>query len=187
MYSNKKKLEKIGNALIFLSERIPEFNKTKALKVLYLLDELSVKKRGIPIFGLDYQVWKYGPVSPEVYFELSEDNSILFKDYIKLEKGEDNTTYIKPAKKFDDGEFSQWEVNLMNSFVDQIKSKTAKQLIDFTHKEDSLWYKKAEEHNVLNELLNEQINTTKIEIDLSQAADEDWKKAAYHEYKEIFG
>ena len=39
-----EQLEKIGHTVVYLAERIPELSKTKLLKLLYILDEISIKK-----------------------------------------------------------------------------------------------------------------------------------------------
>ena len=41
-------VEKIGNTVVYLSQKIPTLKKTKLLKLLYILDEISIKKTGIP-------------------------------------------------------------------------------------------------------------------------------------------
>lgn len=43
-------LDKIGNALIYLADKLPQLTKTKLLKLLYIMDEISIKKSGIPIY-----------------------------------------------------------------------------------------------------------------------------------------
>ena len=54
-------MQKIGNALVYLSSHISDLSKTKLLKLVYLLDEVSIRKSGVPIFNLTYKVWKFGP------------------------------------------------------------------------------------------------------------------------------
>lgn len=49
-------LDKIGTSVIYLSERFPQLSKTKLLKLLYILDEISIKKNGIPLLNLRYKV-----------------------------------------------------------------------------------------------------------------------------------
>jgi uncharacterized phage-associated protein len=68
--------------LIYLSQKMGELSKTKALKLLYILDELAIKKSGIPFFNLKYKVWKFGPVSEEIFIDLSSDISLL-KGYVE--------------------------------------------------------------------------------------------------------
>jgi hypothetical protein len=55
-------IDKVGNSIIYLSEKIGELSKTKDLKLISILDELSIKKSGIPFFNLKYKVWKFSPV-----------------------------------------------------------------------------------------------------------------------------
>ena len=58
--------EKIGHCLIYFSKKQP-ISLTKALKLLFLLDETSVKETGVPITWLDYYAWERGPVANDVY------------------------------------------------------------------------------------------------------------------------
>ena len=60
---SSEQLEKIGNTVVYLADRIENLSKTKLLKLLYILDEISIKKSGIPMLNLKYKVWKFGPVS----------------------------------------------------------------------------------------------------------------------------
>ena len=43
---NKDQIDKIGNTIIFLSKNMGDLNKTKILKLLFLLEEASIKKYG---------------------------------------------------------------------------------------------------------------------------------------------
>jgi len=52
----KGEIAKIGNAIIYFAERIKPLPKTKLLKVLYFLEEASVKKWGSPFLGLKFDV-----------------------------------------------------------------------------------------------------------------------------------
>jgi len=45
---SRSDIEKIGNAIIYLAERIPDLSKTKLLKLLYLLEETFAKKYQLP-------------------------------------------------------------------------------------------------------------------------------------------
>src|SRR5690554_525756 len=74
-------IDKVGNALIYLSQKIKPLSKTKALKLIYILDELSIKKSGIPFFNLKYKVWKFGPVSEEIFIDLSSEMN-MFSEYL---------------------------------------------------------------------------------------------------------
>jgi uncharacterized phage-associated protein len=83
MYSNnssvytKDQLAKLGNAIIFLCDRIKPLSKTKLLKLIYLIEELSVKKHGVPFFNIRFDVWKLGPVSRDLYAEITSEPTLL--------------------------------------------------------------------------------------------------------------
>ena len=86
MYFNsiytKGQIDKLGNAIIFLCEKMGPLSKTKLLKLIYLVEESSVKKYGAPFFSLRFDVWKLGPVSRDLYTEITSE-PFLLEDYIK--------------------------------------------------------------------------------------------------------
>lgn len=177
-----EQLSKIGNTIIYLSERIPHLSKTKVLKLLYILDELSIKKSGIPFLNLQYKVWKFGPVSEEIFIDLSSDSTLL-KNFITKSHDEDN--FIIPKNKFDDGEFSDNDINLMDFVIESFGSKSAKDLISYTHRINSPWYNTAKENSVLELLETEKINNTEFVIDLGRLVEHDSrKKDIYYHYTE---
>lgn len=55
--------DKLGNALIYMAERVPDLSKTKALKLLYLMEERMVLIYHVPFLGIPYEVWQAGPVA----------------------------------------------------------------------------------------------------------------------------
>ena len=153
-------IDKIGNSIIYLTDKIGELSKTKALKLIYILDELSIKKSGIPFFNLKYKVWKFGPVSEEIFIDLSSETTLL-KNYIER-TSEDGTTLIKPVKDFNDDEFSDNDIDLLDYVIATFGNKTAKDLVSFTHRQNSPWYNTAVKHSVLELLESEKINNTEF-------------------------
>src|SRR6266540_4153637 len=79
----RDQINKIGNAIIYLSGKITDLNKTKILKLLFLLEEASIKKYGHPFFGIDFQLWKHGPVVKDIFIDLSDENPTLLNDFIE--------------------------------------------------------------------------------------------------------
>ena len=112
MYT-KGQIDKIGNTIVFLTSKIQKISKTKLLKLLYILDEISIKKSGIPFLNLEYKVWKFGPIASDIFVELSSVPSIL-KDYIVRETTENGHNFISPKKDFIDDEFTQNELDLLD-------------------------------------------------------------------------
>jgi uncharacterized phage-associated protein len=167
-------LDKIGNSIIYLSNNIPNLSKTKALKLIYILDELSIKRSGIPFVNLKYKVWKFGPVSEEIFIDLSSEISLL-KKYIER-SSDDGTTLIKPIAKFNDDEFSDNDIELLDFVIEKFGNKTAKQLVNHTHRKNSPWYNTAKDYSVLELLEREEINNTEILVDMSSLINHDERK-----------
>jgi uncharacterized phage-associated protein len=175
---NSQQLSKIGNASAYLAAKVPMLSKTKLLKLLYILDEVSIKKSGIPFFNLKYKVWKFGPVSEELFVDLSSEPTLL-KNYIKREFNNNQNTIV-PATEFNDDEFSDNDIELMNMIIEQFGNKTSKELITYTHRKNSPWHITAQQHSVLELLETEVINNTEYLVDLSVLVSHDERK------KELF-
>lgn len=176
-------IDKVGNSIIYLSEKIGELSKTKALKLIYILDELSIKKSGIPFFNLKYKVWKFGPVSEEIFIDLSSETTLL-KDYIER-TSEEGVTVIKPIVDFNDDEFSDNDIDLLDFVVEKFGDKSAKDLVYYTHRKNSPWHNTAKENSVLELLEKEEINNTELLIDMGALINHDErKKMVYFDYLE---
>lgn len=160
-----QQVQKIGNTIIYLADNVGELSKTKILKLLFLLEESSVKRFGYPFFGLNFQIWKLGPVLKEVYIDLSEDNPNLLRDFIEKD-AYDNKLY-KAKGEFNDDQFSDNDIYLLEKIKDFARHKTAKDLINHTHQENSLWRKSAIKNGILQELESEEVNSTEHVIDFS--------------------
>jgi uncharacterized phage-associated protein len=180
----RDQLEKVGNAIIYLAERIKPLYKTKLLKLLYLLDEAGVKEVGIPMFGLEYRAWRMGPVSKEVYVDI-DDGPHIFKDHIRVIRDEQGDR-VESARPFDDGEFSDRDMRLMESIVADLGRHNARDLVDITHDEGSLWYQLAKENDLLEAFELEQRNTSDVVLDLGRlVADDPFKSGIYAEHQEF--
>jgi len=178
-----EQIDKVGNAMIFLSEKIPGITKTKMLKLLYLLDEFSIKKSGIPFFNLQYKVWKLGPVAEEIFVELS-DKPCHFEKYIETKNTENEIT-IFPKAKFCDDEFSDNDIDLLNQFSIEFFMITGNQLIYYTHRPNTPWRLSAELNRVYDLLNGGQINSTEHIIDMSYLIrDDEQKMKIYQHYIE---
>ncbi|HXB05558.1 MAG TPA: Panacea domain-containing protein [Puia sp.] len=143
---------KIGNLLNYLSTQIPSLSMTKALKLLYLIDETAYMRTGVSVTWLDYKVWEMGPVAEELYNELRYDQSILqngeainLDNFIETEKSDGANGYpqiiIRPRGKYRLDDFSAYETELVDNVIDRFGTYTAKQLINLLHEENTLWHK----------------------------------------------
>src|ERR1700733_4323605 len=180
----KEQIAKIGNTIIFLVKGIPPLYKTKLLKLIYLLDEFSIVRSGIPFLALNYKVWQAGPVCSDLYEEFNE-HPYLLDEFIELEH--DNLgTKILAKKFFSDDEFNAIEIDLLNEVVKKYKSFSAEKLVELTHRKNSPWYIAASENNLLEAFDNKRINTTDLQLDLSiLIKDAPQKLVFYKEHLEI--
>ena len=181
----KEQVDKLGNAIRFLTEAGP-LSKTKLLKLIYLLEEISVKKHGIPFFNFRFDTWKFGPVIPDIFIEFSTSPSIL-KGYIDRVSEHDNCN-IKGIGEFSDDEFSQNDLNILSYVNEFYKDKDTTELINLTHRENSPWYIAATRNNVYELLNSELINKTDFPVDILSLVNHDpIKKSIYMDYLEHFG
>jgi uncharacterized phage-associated protein len=179
----KEELAKIGNAIIFLVERIPKLSKTKALKLIYIIEEISVKKYGLPFFNLKFYVWQFGPVAKDLYVEFS-DSPVLLEDFIET-KHSNGKTIITAKSAFNDDEFSDNEIDILELVVGTFKNYNSKKLVDYTHREHSLWHTTAEKNCVLELLETEQLNNTDIELDFADLIrNDEFKSETYAKHNE---
>ncbi len=178
-------ISKLGNALIFLCENMGEpISKTHMLKLIYIIEEISIKKFGIPFFGLKFDLWKLDPVSTDLFVELSDEPSMLAAFLSRECKN--NNFYMVPKKPFCDDEFSDLEIELLHEITNRFKYCTASELINYTHRRNTPWYNTAVKHDMLDVLESGKLNTTDIEIDLAGLLEGDEeKRSVYNEYKEF--
>lgn len=177
-------MDKLGNTLIFLCEHLEKASKTHILKFIFIIEEFSIMKFGVPFFNLRFDLWKLGPVSKDLFVELSEELNLL-DPYIKREV-RDGATLIFPKMKFSDDEFSDNEIKLLNEIIDRFKYCTATELINFTHKKNSPWYNTAMRNGVLDLLETGKITTTDLEINLAEIIEDDPEKLMmYNSHKEF--
>jgi len=164
MYS-KETIEKLGNSMIYIAERVPELSKTKLLKLIYLLEETSVKKNNLPFFGIPFEVWQAGPVAKDIFIDL-DYNPLIFAKFITVSKNND-ATYIFAKSNFDDDEFSDNDIGIMDYVIEKYGSKTATQLVQLLHRKGSAWYKEAKENGLIDAFNNKITNSSNKEIDFT--------------------
>ena len=179
-----EQIDKLGNALVYLIDQMGSLPKTSLLKLVYIIEEKSIEKRSMPFFNLDFEVWKFGPVCQNLYVEFTEEPTIL-KNYIK-KKNIRNSSVFETINPFNDDEFSDSDIVLMDEVINEFSGANCNDLVEYTHRENSLWYNAAKENGVLELLLSEELPTTNIKIDFTQLIkDEPSKLDFYNEHKEF--
>jgi uncharacterized phage-associated protein len=158
--------EKLGNTVVYVASHVINLSKTKLLKLLYFMEEYSVRRFHTPFLGLPFEVWQAGPVVKDVFIDLSE-TPIILDGYI-TKQVIDNKTYIKSSRDFCDDEFSDNDMLVMQEVLKKYSSKSAKELVELTHKEGTLWYKVANEKHILPLFEQKQTNNSEYKIDFSE-------------------
>ncbi|HEY4109898.1 Panacea domain-containing protein [Puia sp.] len=162
----RDQIDKIGNTIIYLAQYINDLTKTKVLKILFLLEEASIKTTGQPFIGINFQLWKLGPVAKDVFIDLSSDESpALLHSY--LERDPADNKIFRAKVPFNNDEFSVNDLRLMDTIIEFVKDKPAAYLIKHTHGPNSLWRRSAIQYGVLEALEKELVNSTEYEVDFS--------------------
>ena len=176
-------LDKVGNLIIYLVDAIDskyrqQLYVTKLLKLLYIIDETAVTETGVPITGLDYGVWKMGPVAKDVYIDLVKDNSRQLSYFAEAKKqdlrNDREGAQVLSVNSFDDSEFSDYELNLIDRVIDEHGYKSPELLITRLHGEDTLWYDIVKSNDL--EKIFEEKYTSSFFIDFSRLIENDPQK-----------
>lgn len=139
MAYNKSQIDRIGNLLVYITSKLGAIPKTKLLKLIYIVEEESIKKGGTQFTDLSYTYLPMGPVSTFVNTQISKKRKELL-DFIDIqEKGK--TTLISSRIAFSDNEFSKFDIELMDDVLTKFGNWKIPDLIEYTHREGSPWKK----------------------------------------------
>lgn len=134
-------LHKNGVLLAYIASKIPNIHLRKLLKIVYLLDEHFMEKRGFPLTWFDYYAWAKGPVAPEVY-AVKEG---AFSDFVSAKRDDKGKRVINSTMQsiqIKGGvSFSSREISEIDKLLEVFKNKTADELSDITHIPTSPWSK----------------------------------------------
>jgi uncharacterized phage-associated protein len=189
---NTNQQKRIGNTILYLCEKVKNMPKTKLLKLLYLLEERSIRETGTPFLNIDFEVWKLGPVPKEIFISIedvgiSQSNDWL-NNYINCKRHlfPKKTTYLTPKTQFDDAEFSDIDINLMDNIINEFGNKNVDELIAITHREDRPWYKIAKEKNLLEKFEAGEQASSDYKIEFKELLKEDpYKLSRYESYQDF--
>ena len=190
---------KIGNILAFLATQAEPLYMTKALKLLYLIDETATRQSGSPITWLDYKVWKKGPVASEIYAELKNNQVIFYGNqkialdkFIKIERVfnfknvHQTDIRLLPLVACDFSEFSEFEEDIIRSIMTKYGGLNSNDLIELLHSEGSRWHQIVTQFN-LEEHFKLRSDTSDYSIDFIDLIEDDefLKLAAQAAYESL--
>ena len=158
--------QKLGNAVNFIAAHARYPYKTEVLKLLFLMEERMVQQAHVPFLGIPFNAWRMGPVSVNVFEELS-DGPVLLADFIALESNGQGIR-VTPKKDFCDDEFSNQEIQMMEDVMELYGWMNSDQLIAETHKKGSLWHQAVEEAGLLKDFEMNKANTSNVVIDMAR-------------------
>ncbi len=181
--------EKIGNLLLYLAQQIPQLYLTKLLKIIYIIDETAVREIGVPVTWLDYQVWKLGPVPRDIYDELRHNKPTVYQSetfslskYVRIEQksnpkqDQGESFAILPNGVFDDGEFNDYEIELINKIIKTYKNLNSTQIVQELHEQGTLWEKIVSSNQLERNFQLESSRSNHI-IDFTDLLEEDTHKS----------
>ena len=164
-FSDESK-KKLGNAVLYIAQHAKYPYKTEVLKLLFLMEERMVQQYHVPFLAIPFSVWRLGPVSVDVFQELS-DGPVLLDDYISIQV-QNGCNKVLPKKEFDDDEFSDAEIEMMDYILQKYGNMTSEQLINETHKPGSLWEVTAKEHGLLEDFEAKRANSSSVILDMGK-------------------
>jgi len=191
--------DKIGAVVRHFAVRIPHLSLTKLIKLLYITDETATRETGTPLTWLEYRVWKRGPVPAELYQEIKHGEKmtvsghlVSLDNYIHIKKQESpqrpgqEEVFISAKGEDDLSGLSVYEEDLLNQIIQRFGHMNANELIDYLHKDGSLWHKAVQEHKLDTNFELFQ-NTSNCIIDFSDLIEDDalLKMAAQSAYESL--
>ena len=157
---------RLGNAVIYIAAQARYPYKTEVLKLLYLMEERMVQLYHIPMLSIPYSVWRLGPVSVDVFEELS-DGPVLLSEFVTLQFNGQGIK-VTPSREFDEDEFSDAELQVMQEIMHKYGAMNSEQLIALTHRDGSLWQETAKEHGLLVDFQQRRANSSTVIIDMGR-------------------
>lgn len=128
-------LERLKNLLLYVLERMGETFQTKMNKVLFYIDYLSYRERGMAISGLVYQAMEFGPV-PQRWDRLYSAFDEV-EQQIRLVQGQECLSLL-PGGVADMSRFSAAEKAIIDQVCAKMKDLSSRAASQMSH-EETLW------------------------------------------------
>lgn len=157
---------RLGNTVMYIAEHAKYPYKTEVLKLLFLMEERMVQKYHVPMLGIPFSAWRMGPVSVDVFEELS-DGPVLLADFVTLQFNGQGIK-VTPSRKFNEDEFSDAELQVMEEVMEKYGDMTSEQLIELTHQDGSLWRDTVQEAGLLEDFVENRANSSSVVIDMGR-------------------
>ena len=136
-------LNRLKNIMLFILEHCQDVWCTKMNKLLFYIEFMSYRERGMAISGLSYRAIDYGPV-PERWDRVYSEFSEIKQDLRQV--GDYAGSILNSSEKADEGLFSIDELEIMNTVCKKFGSLSSRELSRLSHEENA-WLKYNENHD----------------------------------------
>lgn len=124
--------ERLKNLLLYVLKQIGETYQTKMNKVLFYIDFLSYRERGIAISGLAYNAMEFGPVPQRwdrVYSAFDE-----VEENLKLVQNQECVA-LNTECEADMSGFTSQEMEIINEVCKKVKNMSSRAISKMSHEE----------------------------------------------------
>ena len=128
-------LKKLKNIMIAILERSEDVWCTKMNKLLFYVDFLSYRERGMAMTGLTYRAIDFGPV-PERWDKVYSQFDEIQQELQHI--GEYEGTILRSASKIEDDVLTNEELNIINMVCNKFGSCSSREISKISH-EESAW------------------------------------------------
>ncbi len=138
-------LNRLKNIMLYVLNRCKDVWCTKMNKLLFYIDFVSYRERGMAMTGLSYRAIDFGPV-PErwerVYSEFQEVRQEL------CQAGDFVGSVLIASNEPDITMFTEAELNVLDTICNNLGSKTSRELSQLSH-EEKAWIDHYENHEII--------------------------------------
>ena len=128
-------LKKLKNIMIAILERSEDVWCTKMNKLLFYVDFLSYRERGMAMSGLTYRAIDFGPV-PERWDKVYSQFDEIQQELQHI--GEYEGTILRSTSKIEDDVLTNEELNIINIVCNRFGSFSSREISKISH-EESAW------------------------------------------------
>lgn len=136
---------RLKNVMLYVLEHCGEVWTTKMNKLLFYIDFLSYRERGIAITGLCYRAIDFGPV-PERWERVYSQFDEIRQEVRAVGEYEGNV--LKASAKADETLFAEDELQIMAQVCEKLGKCSSRQVSDLSHKEKA-WLDCHDEHRMI--------------------------------------
>jgi uncharacterized phage-associated protein len=135
--------EKLLQAIVFFVKNTRACHKLKLFKLLYFLDFKIYRETGRTVTGLKYFAWPKGPVPNSLFEEFEAPRADMAAMVsVRTTKEEDDfgkRLIITPRRAFDDGCFTNRELEEMKRLAEVFRDANSGQMSDVSHLPGQPW------------------------------------------------